>query len=92
MVQSEIIDNTKEPLTYLYYRKVKNGKAPKNAPTYIDEAELNVNKQTNSFKKYKCTACGYIYDEAKESMTFPELPDDWVCPACGAEKGDFTEV
>jgi flavin reductase (DIM6/NTAB) family NADH-FMN oxidoreductase RutF len=40
LVHSEIIDDTKEPLTYLYYREVKKGTASKNAPTYIDKSKL----------------------------------------------------
>jgi len=40
LVNAEIIDNSKEPLTYLYYRQVKKGFAPKNAPTYIDKSKL----------------------------------------------------
>ena len=39
-MQSVILDNTKEPLTYLYYRKVKKGITPKNAPTYIDNSKV----------------------------------------------------
>ena len=34
--------NNKEPLTYLYYRQVKKGVAPKNAPTYIDKSKLEI--------------------------------------------------
>lgn len=40
-------------------------------------------------KKWKCSICGYVYDEAKEGVAFEELPEDWVCPLCGAEKGAF---
>ncbi len=47
--------------------------------------------------KYVCSICGYIYDE---TMGIPEadiapgtkwedLPDDWVCPICGATKAEF---
>lgn len=36
--------------------------------------------------KYVCQICGYVYDEAKEKVPFDELPNDWVCPLCGAEK------
>ena len=43
-------------------------------------------------KKYKCTICGYIYDEAKEEVKFKDLPEDWTCPLCGAEKTDFIEI
>ena len=40
-------------------------------------------------KKYKCSICGYIYDEEKENVPFEELPDDWKCPLCGAPKNLF---
>ncbi|NOY39072.1 MAG: rubredoxin [Nitrospirae bacterium] len=33
---------------------------------------------------YKCSVCGYIYDDAKEEVPFSELPDDWACPVCNA--------
>ena len=43
-------------------------------------------------KKYECTICGYIYDDAQESVKFEELPDDWTCPICGAPKSVFKEI
>lgn len=48
-------------------------------------------------KKWRCSVCGYVYDETvgegdiKEGTTFEELPDDWVCPICGASKSAFVE-
>ncbi|MFA6088897.1 MAG: rubredoxin [Candidatus Woesearchaeota archaeon] len=39
--------------------------------------------------KYKCTVCGYIYDESKEKVSFSRLPDTWVCPECGVGKEMF---
>jgi len=47
--------------------------------------------------KFECTVCGYIYDEAagdpengvKAGTTWSALPDDWVCPVCGATKDQF---
>ena len=47
--------------------------------------------------KYVCKVCGYIYDPAigdpdngiEAGTQFEELPDDWVCPACGAPKDMF---
>jgi rubredoxin len=38
---------------------------------------------------YKCTKCGFIYDEEKEEKKWDQLPDDWVCPTCGANKSSF---
>ena len=43
-------------------------------------------------KKYKCTICGYVYDEEKEGTKFEDLPDTWVCPMCGVGKEMFEEV
>lgn len=40
-------------------------------------------------KRYKCTVCNYIYDEAKEGKKFSELPSDWTCPVCGSPKSVF---
>ncbi|NQU05805.1 MAG: rubredoxin [Calditrichaeota bacterium] len=46
---------------------------------------------------YICSVCGYIYDPElgipengiKPGTLFEDLPDDWVCPICGAEKDAF---
>ena len=43
-------------------------------------------------KKYRCTICGYIYDESKEKTKFEDLPEDWTCPLCGAPKSLFVEI
>ena len=42
--------------------------------------------------KYKCTACGYIYDDNVEAVKFEDLPDDWVCPLCGLGKEFFEKI
>jgi len=50
--------------------------------------------------KYECTVCGYIYDPEvgdpdngiKAGTPFEEIPDDWLCPICGAEKSEFEKV
>lgn len=39
-------------------------------------------------KKWICVICGYVYDEAKLGK-FEDLPADWACPDCGAEKASF---
>ncbi len=43
-------------------------------------------------KKYKCTVCGYVYDDEKEEIKFEDLPDTWVCPLCGVGKDLFEEI
>ena len=42
--------------------------------------------------KYKCSVCGYVYDEAKEGTPFKDLPDTWTCPVCNAPKSSFEPV
>ncbi|MEG1877731.1 MAG: glutamate synthase-related protein [Lachnospiraceae bacterium] len=39
--------------------------------------------------KYKCSVCGYVYEEEKEGKQFKELPEDWTCPVCKADKSKF---
>lgn len=47
--------------------------------------------------KYVCSVCGFEYDEAigipeagiAPGTKWEDLPEDWVCPVCGAEKSDF---
>ncbi|OFY48112.1 MAG: High molecular weight rubredoxin [Bacteroidetes bacterium GWF2_41_31] len=101
----EIIDygmfhETKEPLTYAYYRNVKKGKAPKNAPTYIKPEEPVVTEtrsDSSRLQKYQCLVCDHIYDPAEgdpdsgipPGTAFEDIPDDWMCPVCGAGKEDF---
>ncbi len=92
LIVAEMLDEKSEPLTYSYYRQVKKGVAPKNAPTYIDKSKLKPSEGPAKTGKYKCTACGHIYDENTESIKFSDLPDDWKCPVCGADKEDFIEI
>ncbi len=42
--------------------------------------------------KYKCSICGYVYDEMKEGVSFADLPEDWQCPLCGAPKAAFEPI
>ena len=42
--------------------------------------------------KYKCTVCGYIYDDKKEGVKFEELPETWTCPLCGVGKDLFEKI
>jgi len=41
---------------------------------------------------WRCTICGYIYDDAKEGTKFEDLPDDWACPVCNAPKDAFVRM
>lgn len=93
VIDAQIIKDD-EPMTYAYYHEVKRGTSPSSAPTYIKEEKK---KEKGKMIKYKCTVCGYIYDPEKgdsdsgikPGTPFEDLPDDWVCPVCGASKDAF---
>jgi pyruvate oxidase len=42
--------------------------------------------------KWRCSVCGYVYDEASEGIPFESLPSDWTCPQCGAPKSAFNLI
>lgn len=58
----------------------------------FDKVEANM-------AKYECP-CGYIYDPQEgdyengiePGTAFEDLPADWVCPKCGAEKEHFYRI
>ena len=68
--------------------------------------KLNINEineiKTKEFfmDKYICELCGYVYDPAvgdpdggiAPGTAFEAIPDDWVCPVCGASKDSFTKM
>jgi flavin reductase (DIM6/NTAB) family NADH-FMN oxidoreductase RutF/rubredoxin len=95
IVDAEVFSED-ECMTYAYYHEVKRGTTPKTAPSYIEEKKEVV----SGMDKYECTVCGYIYDPEEgdpdngipAGTAFADLPDDWVCPVCGASKDDFTKV
>ena len=50
--------------------------------------------------KYVCSLCGYVYDPEvgdpdggiAPGTKFEDIPDDWVCPLCGATKDMFQKA
>ena len=48
-------------------------------------------------RKYKCRFCSHVYDEAAgdpetgiaAGTRFEDIPEDWLCPECGATKSDY---
>jgi len=98
IVACETLDEAGEPMTYAYYRDIKQGKTPKTAATYIKvKPKAKSREGVKNMKKYKCLVCGYVYDPAvgdpdngvEAGTAFEDLPDDWVCPKCGAGKDEF---
>jgi rubredoxin len=101
ILASGTLDEDAEPMTYAYYRDIKRGRTPKTAATYIQEdPKSQLQKGDQIMKKYKCLICGYVYDPAvgdpddgvSPGTAFEDLPDDWVCPECGAAKDQFEAI
>jgi flavin reductase (DIM6/NTAB) family NADH-FMN oxidoreductase RutF/rubredoxin len=109
VVDAEKLSN-EPPLTYEYYHEHYKLVAPKNAPTYIDPANLITEKKEepkmandaseDDMSEQVCIICGYTYDpEVGEpamgipaGTPFEELPEDFLCPICGAGKDFFKKV
>lgn len=52
------------------------------------------------YRNWMCIICGWVYEEAIGSAEdglapgtrWEDVPDDWVCPDCGASKDDFEMI
>ncbi len=102
LTDGEVLSD-ESPLTYSYFHTVFKGIAPKNAPTYLSKEmrkEAAPPKPEKKLQKYECMDCSWIYDPAvgdpdngiAPGTPFEEIPDDWTCPDCGAEKSVFEPV
>jgi rubredoxin len=66
----------------------------------IDERTLICLFTGGKMDQFKCKLCEYFYVPEEGDFDngipmdtpFEDLPDDWVCPVCGAEKADFEKV
>ncbi len=95
---AEILSDAK-PMTYEYYHEIKGGYSPKTAPTYSGMVDKSNKKEEKKMDKYRCDVCGYVYDPEKgdpdggiePGTAFEDIPDDWVCPVCGATKNQFSK-
>ena len=101
VVNADMVAEHKVCMTYEHYHQVKGGKTPKAAATYIEEMLTETPKEaTSKMAKYRCTVCGYIYEPengdpdggVKPGTPFENIPDDWVCPICGAAKSEFEKT
>ena len=39
--------------------------------------------------KYRCSVCGWVYDEREQGKAWGDVPDDYVCPVCDSKKAYF---
>lgn len=50
-------------------------------------------------ERWVCEPCGWVYDPAEgdpdggiePGVAFEDIPEDWVCPVCGATKDLFSK-
>jgi rubredoxin len=58
-----------------------------------------LNKE-EEMESWQCVICQYVYDPAEgdpangiaAGTAFEDIPDDWVCPLCGAGKDSFEKL
>lgn len=55
------------------------------------KAEANIINNKEVHMNYTCSVCGFKYEEKSEKIPFDQLPEDWSCPICNAEKVEFTK-
>ncbi|QBJ98123.1 rubredoxin [Rhodococcus sp. ABRD24] len=54
-------------------------------------------KERRDTKAWLCLVCGWVYyeelgspeDGIEPGTRWEDIPDDWICPDCGARKEDF---
>ena len=77
-----------DPMTYAYYHRVKGGKTPPKASSYLGADEPAAPAAGGSGETriaWRCTICGHI-------EYVDELPDDFECPICGMGKEVFEKI
>jgi flavin reductase (DIM6/NTAB) family NADH-FMN oxidoreductase RutF/rubredoxin len=98
IMDADVLTHDK-PMTYEYYHEIKGGYSPKTAPTYSSVVDKPEKKEEKKMNRYICDVCGYVYDPEKgdpdnnvePGTAFEDVPDDWVCPVCGAGKESFSQ-
>jgi len=53
--------------------------------------------EVTSMQESTCQVCGYVYDPEQgdpdsgiePGTPFEDIPEDWICPICGATKDQF---
>lgn len=82
-VDESAVLSSDKPMTYAYYHEIKGGRTPSRAASYI--AELDAPSAPAEGYAWRCKRCGHI--EHVE-----ELPENFVCPVCGASRDKFERI
>ena len=104
VIEGELLEPRKDPLTYDYFRNEMKLAAPERAPTYVDKTKIQSDKvepeeeiKPDAGPNFICPICAYVYEPDKGDDTqgidpgtsFADLPEDWICPICAAAKSVF---
>ncbi len=78
--------------------KEEDGRGSSRRTFTLEDQGGNITSQEGiDMESWRCTICQYVYDPAEGDpdngvpphTSFEDLPDDWVCPVCGAGKELF---
>lgn len=107
IVGAEKLPCDAKPMTYAYYHSVIKGRAPKNAPTYIDEkalAKADTKKEADEAKPEAPVPAASEVDSVPNPLKKwrctvcgyvyegAELPAGFRCPVCGKDASFFEAV
>ena len=64
------------------------------------KGEATSTQATAEFKRWQCTLCAFVYDEAAgmpdegiaPGTRWQDVPETWSCPDCSASKSDFQMI
>lgn len=88
MIGGEVL-KAEEPMTYAYYHRVIKGSSPKNAPTYIPDADESTGAAGGQAAGNAVSAgtaavgAGAVSADALKAVPITEKPKQWVCEVCG---------
>ncbi|CAK9144910.1 unnamed protein product [Ilex paraguariensis] len=101
-VSKEDIPISEQPITETPISEQPNltpttSESPLEESKEVDKRRLEEKFAVLNTGIYECRSCGYKYDEAIGDPSYPippgfpfdRMPEDWLCPTCGAAKSFF---
>lgn len=75
LLQSKTLDSQKEPITYIHYRNVLKGVAPKNAPTFVDKKSLEASRAEVQASESQAAAQTAKSQASEPQASEPQAPE-----------------
>jgi len=90
----------KRPIAFARSKEFSRPRAMRCSSLPLALSSYNPKRELMIMDNYVCQICGYVYEPAlgdpdsgiPPGTPFENLPDDWVCPICGASKSDFSKA